>query len=92
MKKRLLSISDRQDAVLSSLSEELGIPITELIRRGLDIYIETLVENGTLVRFTWSDGLSGKSIDMETPKGMYQKLYEYVKNNPNGALKFTENK
>ena len=89
MKKHLISISERQDIVLTDLSKELGIPLSELIRRGLDVYIETLVEDGSLVKFTWTAG--DKSMDMETPKESFKKLHDYCKNNPNGVLKLVEN-
>jgi hypothetical protein len=86
VKKHLLSITDRHDIVFKALSEELEISLSELFRRALDSYIEQLVKKGTLIRFTWSDGRSGKSIDMEKPKESFKKLLDYVKANPNSAL------
>lgn len=88
MKKSLVSLTPRQDAILRSLSEELEISLSELIRRALDKYIEDLVKDGTLVKFTWSS--SDKSIDMEFPKGMFKELYDYVKSHPDGAIKLVE--
>jgi hypothetical protein len=41
-KKHLITLSDRQEIILSDLSKELGISLSELIRRGLDVYMEML--------------------------------------------------
>jgi DNA-binding Lrp family transcriptional regulator len=88
LEKALLSLTARQDIVFRTLAEELGISLSELVRRALDKYIEDMVEDGTLVRFGWRVGK--ESIDMETPKGMYQKLYDYVKSHPEGAVQILE--
>lgn len=88
MKKSLVSLTPRQDAIFRSLSEELEISLSELIRRALDEYIEGLVKDGTLVKFTWSS--NDKSIDMEFPKEMFKKLYDHVKSHPDGAIKLVE--
>ena len=79
-KKRLICLSDRQEAVLSDLSEEIGISMSELIRRGLDTYVEGLIKDGTLVRFTFST--ADKSIDLVCSKDRFKQLYEYVKQHP----------
>jgi hypothetical protein len=88
LKKSLVSLTPRQDAIFRSLSEELEISLSELIRRALDEYIEGLVKDGTLVKFTWSS--SDKSIDLEFPKRMFKELYDYVKSHPDGAIKLIE--
>jgi len=79
-KKRLICLSDRQETVLSDLSEELGISMSELIRRGLDTYVEGLIKDGTLVRFTFST--ADKSIDLVCSKDRFKQLYDYVKQHP----------
>ena len=85
MKKHLISFSDRQDIVFTELSKELGIPLSELIRRDLDTCLEKHVRDGSLVRFTFIAG--DKSAEVEMPKAAYKKLYDYVKAHPGGALK-----
>jgi hypothetical protein len=85
MKKHLLSITDRHDLIFSALSEELEISLSELFRRALDSYVEQLVKKGTLIRFSWD--VDGKSISIETPKEAYKKFHDYVKANPDGAVK-----
>jgi hypothetical protein len=89
MKKHLISLSDRQDAVLTQLAKELGISLSELVRRELDLCIENLVECGTLVRFTFTVG--NKSADLEMPKEAYKTFYELIKNNPS-AITINKNK
>lgn len=88
MKKHLISITDRQEIVFKSLSEEIEVSFSELFRRALDSYIEGLVKDGTLVRFSWS--ADGKSVEMETPRESFKKLYDFVKANPDGAITLSE--
>lgn len=41
MEKRLLNLTERQIQALKKKAEELGIPVTELVRRILDEYIDS---------------------------------------------------
>lgn len=88
MKKHLLSVTTRQDIIFKDLSKELEVSLSELFRRALDSYIEALVEKGTLVRYTFTAG--DKTAAMELPKEMFKKMLDYVKKNPDGALKLSE--
>ena len=45
MRKHLINLSDRQDKLLIKIAKELGLPLSEIIRRGLDVYIAILIEN-----------------------------------------------
>ena len=80
MKKHLISLSDRQDAVFIQLAKELDISLSELIRRGLDVYIKILIEDKTLVRYTFTVG--DKSTELEMPKEAFNTFYKYVKDHP----------
>jgi len=79
MKKLLISVTERQAIVLSELSNELGISLSELIRRGLDIYIDILVKDDSLVRYTFVAG--DKSVDIECPKNKFKIFHDYLKAN-----------
>lgn len=80
MKKRLICLSDRQESVLSDLSKELGISMSELIRRGLDSYVEGLIKEGALVRYTFTT--TDKSVELVCSKDRFKQLYEYAKQHP----------
>jgi len=51
LKKSLVSLTTRQDTILRSISKELEIPLSELVRRAVDNYIEFLIKEGTMERW-----------------------------------------
>lgn len=87
MKKHLISLTEGQSSTLSALSEEKEIPFSELVRRAVDVYIDSLVEKGDLVRHKFST--SEKVATIETPQKMFQDMCDYAKANPGGPLKIT---
>ena len=93
MEKHLIGITERQKLVISNLAEELGLSFSEVVRRGLDHYIDHLVDKGDLVRFTMSANTpeGEKSFITEWPKKLYQQFYTYAKNHPN-VFSVTEEK
>lgn len=48
MKKSLVSLTTRQDTILRSLSKDLEISLSELVRRAVDRYIDDLVKSGAI--------------------------------------------
>jgi len=85
MKKHLISLTKRQSSTLSAFSEENELSLSELVRRAVDTYIDSLVEKGDLVRHEFST--SEKTATIETPRKMFQDMCSYVKANPDGPLK-----
>jgi hypothetical protein len=88
LKKSLISLTDRQDSILRSLSEELEMSLSEIVRRAVDQYIETQVREGALARFTLSVGENTATI--ETPKEAFKSLCVYMKANSKGAVQLLE--
>jgi len=48
LKKSLVSLTARQDTILRSISKELEISLSELVRRAVDDYIGSLAKGGAL--------------------------------------------
>lgn len=77
MKKRLIGLTERQDHILQELSEDLGIPISEIFRRVLDNFIDNLLDAGDLVKFRITIYDSDKTFEL--PKSRFNTILEFVK-------------
>lgn len=53
MKKSLVSLTARQDTILRSISKELEISLSELVRRAVDDYIDSLAKDGAGALEMW---------------------------------------
>lgn len=66
------------------MAKNLDIPVSELIRRALDKYIDDKVDDGTLTRFRFRIYDEDRG-SLEMPSEDFKKMYDYVKTNP-GAM------
>lgn len=71
MNKILISISSRQETVFRGLSRSLDIPVSELVRRALDYYIDYYYD-GTTCGYT-------------CPGSGHYTVYSHEKDGTNGS-------
>jgi len=77
MKKRLISLTSRQDHILQEISEELGIPLSEVFRRILDAFIDNRLKEGDLIRFRVY--VNGSFRNIELPEGRFNEILSFIK-------------
>ena len=88
MEKHLISLTTKQSATFTAYAKEKELSFSEIVRRAVDNYIESLVEKGDLIRHGFRT--TDKSVSMDTPRKMFQELYDYCIDHPEGPLTVQE--